>query len=267
MLRLGLIRLHVQKLEAISTFYESIFGFLRLEQKPGWIRLGYDIPLLELVVSSATTHTQLGLYHAAWRVEQEAELGWMIAFLHNQQIPFEGFADHGVSKAVYFSDIEGNGIEIYWDRPTSEWKRDDQDSINMVTEPLDVNALLSLASKVNDTPKVKLGHVHFYVDSIEKHERFYQALGMKKMVAFGSSASFLAFDEYHHHIGINTWNRQTANPDDIHRLGLGFLTLLLTSDEYTNVKSTLTNLHYTFEESPLGLHVVDPSYHTWIIQT
>jgi len=228
----------------ISSFYEEIFDMHKLHQTNDEINLGYDEHLLILKQASILEHTQLGLYHAAWRVQSEAELGWLILHLHNLKIPMEGFADHLVSKAVYLSDPEGNGIEIYWDRPKIAWKKDSEFQWTMVTEPLDVNALIDLAPLVQTHPHIVIGHVHFYVDQLPIHEMFYEMMGMKKMFAFGPTASFMAYDDYHHHLGLNTWNRQKANEDDATRLGLESVHLQVPVTTFLHIQSAIKRTGY-----------------------
>lgn len=265
MITLESLTLNVQDLEKVSSFYQDIFKFNVLQKSLDGNVLGYDKPLLTLKTLNATTHTQLGLYHAAWRVASEAELGWMILHLHQARIPMEGFADHLVSKAVYLSDPEGNGIEIYWDRPKIAWKKDPDYQWTMVTDPLDVNALIDLAPQVPSHPPVVLGHVHFYVDQLLLHEQFYQCIGMEKMFAFGPMASFMAYDNYHHHLGLNSWNRQKAHPEDRHRLGLADVHLRLPKGHLKSIKKNLTDANYEVKEKGNHLLIEDPSYHTWVL--
>lgn len=267
MITLESLTLNVQDLEKVSSFYQDIFKFNVLQKSLDGNVLGYDKPLLTLKKSNATTHTQLGLYHAAWRVAFESELGWMILHLHQARIPIEGFADHLVSKAVYLSDPEGNGIEIYWDRPKIAWKKDPDYQWTMVTEPLDVNTLIDLAPQVPSHPRVVLGHVHFYVDQLPNHEHFYRLLKMDKMFAFGPMASFMAYDNYHHHLGLNTWNRQKANSEDRQRLGLASVNLQVPIKLFLSILDELRKENYLYELHKNHLSVFDPSHHLWIISS
>lgn len=125
---------------------------------------------------------------------------------------FQGASDHGVSEALYLSDPEGNGIELYRDRPRTEWLfRGDR--LAMVSERLDLEALLSeVPRSAVLEPHTTLGHIHLHVGNLDEAQAFFQSLGMELMQGDYPGARFLAADGYHHHIGINLWARGRIAP-------------------------------------------------------
>jgi len=119
-----------------------------------------------------------------------------------------GMSDHLVSEALYLSDPDGLGIEVYCDRPRSEWNVADR-QLKMATNPLDARAVIDAAKGELWTGMpagTKVGHVHLYVGDIDDAEAFYhRGLGLDKMVWSYPGALFLSAGGYHHHLGTNTW--------------------------------------------------------------
>ncbi len=176
-----------------------------------------------------------GLYHFALLVPDEGELGSFLKHRIDQHLPIDGASDHLVSQALYLSDPEGNGIEVYADRPRETWRfRDGQ--LVMDTIRLNASALLQKAQPFDGfSPGLRLGHMHLNVGNLEQSLAFYQTLGMRLMVGLAGQADFLSWDGYHHHLGINLWagrNVRPVEPDafgidfyEIHRAGLHPATL------------------------------------------
>lgn len=157
-----------------------------------------------------------GLYHFAILLPNEAELGSFLRHCIEQRIPIDGASDHLVSQALYLSDPEGNGIEVYADRPRSEWEWSGSD-IKMATLPLNAQALLKQAGAFEGfSAQTKLGHMHLNVGNLDASLAFYQKLGMNLTADLFNSARFLSWDGYHHHLGINVWagrNARRVEPD------------------------------------------------------
>ena len=148
-----------------------------------------------------------GLFHAALLFPSAASLGGWLRLAASQGVEFDGFSDHGVSQAIYFSDPDGNGLEFYADRPRSQWPYQNGE-IAMVTRPLALPQLLAGAAAPADEPLAgaNWGHVHLRVTDLERSEAFYgQAFGMAVMQRSFPGARFLATDGYHHHVGLNVW--------------------------------------------------------------
>jgi catechol 2,3-dioxygenase len=145
----------------------------------------------------------------------EQELGGFLRRTLEERLPITGTADHFVSQALYFDDPEGNGIEVYADRPRSEW-RYPNGRIDIGTVQLDFERLLGIAEKSH--PKFSdgtvLGHMHLNVADLDRSQRFYESLGMKLMAEVGGMMRFMSWDGYHHHLGINLLQGRGAAPVD-----------------------------------------------------
>ena len=159
-----------------------------------------------------------GLYHFALRYATRNDLAHAYSRIVSAGYPVAGASDHGVSEAIYLSDPEGNGVELYADRPQSQW-RWQNGQIAMVTTPLDLeNLLASNADKPPTSPpsaKVDLGHIHLHVDDLGAAERFYsEFLGFAVTQRSYPGALFFAAGGYHHHIGANVWAGKAAAPSN-----------------------------------------------------
>jgi catechol 2,3-dioxygenase len=145
-----------------------------------------------------------GLFHFAILLPREEELGGFLRRTLDERLPLTGTADHFVSQALYFDDPEGNGIEVYADRPRSEWQFPNG-RLNIGTDHLDFERLLRIADK----PAKKfsggtvLGHMHLNVSDLDSSQTFYEGMGMELMAEAGAVMRFLSWDGYHHHLGIN----------------------------------------------------------------
>jgi catechol 2,3-dioxygenase len=141
----------------------------------------------------------------------------MFKRLYDNQWPFEGFADHGVSEALYLADPDGNGIEIYADRPRAQWPRR-HGELQMGTSELDLKSLFSELRENGEAwtgihPNTTIGHIHLQVSNLQKAEHFYhQLLGFDVTQQTFPGALFLSAGGYHHHIGLNIWNSKDGSP-------------------------------------------------------
>jgi len=157
-----------------------------------------------------------GLYHFALRYATRKELAHVFRRLSRAGYRISGASDHGVSEAIYLNDPDGNGVELYTDRPRSQWQwRDGQ--IAMVTTPLDLNNLLTTAGpeSTERTSQVDLGHIHLHVGDLGVAERFYsEFLGFAVTQRSYPGALFFASGNYHHHLGVNTWAGNARPPAD-----------------------------------------------------
>ena len=166
-----------------------------------------------------------GLYHFALLVPSDEELGSFLQYLLEQRIPLDGASDHLVSQALYLSDPEGNGIEVYADRPREQWPMPEpgMGKIGMGTLPLNAPALLKQAHSFGGFSEgLRLGHMHLNVGNLDRSMEFYQQMGMELMVGLANSADFLSWDGYHHHLGINVWAGRNARPEEPDMYGLDF---------------------------------------------
>lgn len=225
--RLGIVRLQVSDLERSLDCYRGLLGFTLLSRREGEAELGaagHGAPLVVLVERSGARPVShpapLGLYHFAILLPDRASLGRFVKHLAETGA-YAGMSDHFVSEAVYLSDPDGLGIEVYADRPRSRWQpRDGQ--LLMMTEPLNVGAVLAEAGEAEwaGMPAgTAIGHVHLHVGDLDQAAAFYhRALGFDKVVWDYPGALFMSAGGYHHHLGTNTWSRGTPAAEDQARL-------------------------------------------------
>jgi catechol 2,3-dioxygenase len=189
-------------------------GLETLSQSPSRAVLGVaDTPLLVLETDgevSPRPRESAGLYHNAFRVPSRAALGDALTRVRDQW-ELEGASDHRVSEALYLSDPEGNGVEIYRDFPRAEWPRGDDGRVQMGTDPLDLDAVASAAAGESRVPEgTDVGHVHLEVCSLGAFSSFYvDTVGFEQQTTV-RGATFVSAGGYHHHLGANTWQRRSA---------------------------------------------------------
>ena len=225
---IGAVHLTVASLERARAFYEQVIGLSSVEQPDGSVLLGGAArlpPLLSLVGDSAASPRnprETGLFHFAILVPTRRDLAVALVRLAQSGWRLDGASDHLVSEALYLTDPEGNGIEIYHDRDRSVWRREADGQLAMATLPLDLDDLLAELETAPIDPAAdaqmpqgtRIGHVHLQVAELDEIERFYAGvLGFDVMVRGYPGALFVAAGGYHHHIGLNTWNsRGGARP-------------------------------------------------------
>jgi catechol 2,3-dioxygenase len=220
-----MVRLQVADLERSLEYYTRVLGFDVLSRggnRAGLVSHGRSRALVEVVerpgVKAVPRGGLLGLYHFAILLPDRDALGRFAAHLAAIGA-HAGSADHAVSEAIYLSDPDGLGIEMYADRPRSSWRSDSTGQLFMTTAPLDVRSLVAAAGAEPWTgmpPGTTIGHMHLHVGDLKEAEAFYhQALGFDKIVWTYPGALFLSAGGYHHHLGLNTWS---AGPpaDDRH---------------------------------------------------
>lgn len=230
----GAVTLKVADLDAMTAFYRDGVGLAVLSHKGDRVILGSGTPSVVLEHSPLLKHAPegaAGLFHTALLFETQAALA---AALHSvaTKYPraFTGSADHLVSEALYFDDPEGNGVELYWDRPRSTWRWDGS-RVTMDTKYLDPNVFLhthlSDVASAQVLSPTTVGHVHLKVGDIPSARKFYSdILGFEVTAEFGSQALFVAAGGYHHHLGMNTWQSRGAR-DRSPALGLGEVAIQL----------------------------------------
>ncbi|SIR06448.1 catechol 2,3-dioxygenase [Haladaptatus litoreus] len=214
----GRVALRVNDLDRTSSFYEQVVGLEPQSKGDQTAALGAGgVPLLELVEDADAperTRDETGLFHTAFLVPSRRALADALVRLEDEW-ELTGASDHRVSEALYCRDPEGNGIELYRDRPREAWPIGDDGRVQMDTLPLDTNELRKEATETETVPSnTVVGHVHLEVSSIAAAREFYaDALGMNVRQEYGPSALFLAADDYHHHVGCNVWNNRTKPAD------------------------------------------------------
>jgi catechol 2,3-dioxygenase len=213
---LGRVQLQVADLERSLAFYEKVVGMRVIRRTSDSVSLGPHgedrkvVHLRQLRSARAVPKRGLlGLYHFAILLPDRASLGRFVAHLAAIG-EYAGMSDHFVSEAVYLTDPDGLGIEVYADRPRDAWRYDER-QLYMTTDHLDVDDLVKSAGGGRWTGMpagTVLGHVHLYVDDIARAEAFYhEALGFDKVVWSYPGALFMSAGGYHHHLGTNTWAR------------------------------------------------------------
>jgi len=212
--RLGAVRLQVADLDRSLEWYRRVLGLEVADRAAGKASLappGMGRTLVELHERRGATPVprrgRLGLYHYALLLPDRPALGRFLRHLAdiNERA---GMSDHLVSEALYLSDPDGLGIEIYADRPRAAWRHQDRQLV-MATNPLDVESVLAAGGEGPWTGMpagTVLGHVHLYVDDLDRAAKFYHAgLGLDRVVWSYPGALFLSAGGYHHHLGTNTW--------------------------------------------------------------
>jgi catechol 2,3-dioxygenase len=213
---LGRVRLQVADLERSLAFYERVLGMRVIRRTSDSVSLGPHGEDREIVhlrqlrtARPVPKRGLLGLYHFAILLPDRPSLGRFVAHL-GAIGEYAGMSDHFVSEAVYLTDPDGLGIEVYADRPRDAWRYDER-QLYMTTDHLDVDDLVKSAGGEGWTGMpagTVLGHVHLYVDDIARAEAFYhEALGFDKVVWSYPGALFMSAGGYHHHLGTNTWAR------------------------------------------------------------
>ena len=234
---LGPVRLTVSDLDRSRAFYERAIGLRATELDDG--TLGFGVPggpaLVELRGDSAAPRLNRrapGLYHLAVLLPTRLDLAFALARLVQARWPLDGASDHLVSEALYLSDPDGNGIEIYRDRPRTEW-RHEGDQLQMATLPLDLDDIVAQLRgaaelQADVPPGTRIGHVHLQVSDLAAAEAFYHdGLGFDVMVRGYPGALFVSAGGYHHHIGLNTWQSAGAVPAPAGSVGLRSFTIEL----------------------------------------
>ncbi len=227
----GEVNIKVKDLDNAITFYQNIIGFKVLEKTDGKAVLTTDgkTPLLTLeqpadVIPKAGRTS--GLYHFAILLPTRADLSVFLRHLILTRYPF-GASDHYVSEALYITDPDGNGIEVYRDRPSDEWTWNNG-FVEMATVQLDGEGILAESdAEWKGLPDGTLmGHIHLHVADLEKAEEFYnKGLGFET-VCYYPQAAFVSTGGYHHHIAINTWQGVGAPTPPKNSVGLNWYTLV-----------------------------------------
>ncbi|WP_026696076.1 VOC family protein [Peribacillus kribbensis] len=268
------IQLRVKELPRSLTFYQEKLGLRVLREEKGRAELTADgrVPLLSLIeVKDAEPKMArtTGLYHFALLVPSRAELGKMLRNLLQTGYPLQGASDHSVSEAVYLADPDGNGIEIYTDRKSQEWKWDSGE-VMMVTEPMDAEGVL-LAGKDLEwngiSPDTIMGHIHLHVADLEEARKFYcDMLGFKIVSTYGGHALFISTEGYHHHIGLNTWNGVGAPKPSSRSIGMeAFVLSIPDQNTLEAIESRLQKNGYEYMKENGLLKTDDPSGNSLVL--
>ena len=257
---IGRTALCVSDLEELTEFYRTVVGLRVLRRTEARALLGADeTPLLVLERDGdvpSRHRSATGLFHNAFRVPTRGALG---DALHRIQDRWHlgGASDHGVSEALYCTDPEGNGVEIYRDHPRDSWPSGDDDPIRMTTEPLNLATVAEAATGDEHVPSgTDVGHVHLEVSSLESFRSFYVDVLGFEVTTTVPGAVFVSAGGYHHHLGANTWHHRTASVDG---RGLSWLEVLVPeASDLEAVRDRLENHDISISERDDGIAVTDP---------
>jgi len=260
------VELTVGDLSTVSSFYQRVIGLSPIEQHAGEDVLGVGgRPLLTLTESrdaAPAPRSAAGLFHIAFLLPTRADLAHWLSHAGEQNVRLEGASDHLVSEALYLSDPEGNGIEIYRDRRPDEWTYHDDGTVEMATERLDLRALLA---ETPDKPfagmadGTAVGHIHLQVGDVAQAEGFYRDILGLKVMAHYPGASFMATGGYHHHVAANIWNSRKAEPRRKNMRGLAGYRLHY--NDIAAFESTLASLRekqIPMQQTDKGWGISDP---------
>jgi catechol 2,3-dioxygenase len=263
----GGVHLTIADLTRSVRFYETQLGFAvqRRDDRTAWLGAGGpDLLILSQSEDAPRVRGTTGLYHFAILVPSRVDLARALRHLTATRTVLQGAADHGVSESLYLADPDGNGIEIYRDRPRDQWPIE-RGHLRMGTEPFDFDGVLAEAVPSIDTGALArgttIGHVHLRVANLEAAERFYVGvLGFELTQRFGPGALFVSAGGYHHHLGLNTWESSGAAPPPPGAIGLHHFELQLRDPAAVEaVAARVRAAGIPIEETAEGLLVRDPA--------
>jgi catechol 2,3-dioxygenase len=257
--RIGRAALLVSDVEETTGFYRDVVGLRVLRRSDTSSTLGVaDTPLLVLEGDGdARRHSAAaGLFHNAFRVPSRDALGDALARIRDHW-QLGGASDHGVSEALYLTDPEGNGVEIYRDYPRADWPRGDDGRIRMGTRALDLEPVDAAGAGEPGAPAgTDVGHVHLEVTSLASFGEFYVDTVGFAVQADVPAARFVAAGGYHHHVGANTWNRRSRPADG---RGLSWFEVVLPGTAPLDaLRERVAASQYPVAETDDGISVTGP---------
>jgi catechol 2,3-dioxygenase len=231
------VQLRVADLERSLRFYRDLLGFTLVTDNGSSVGLapsGSSVETLTLREIPGLKHRPrhpqtAGLYHVAWLVPSRPDLGRAFDGLRRSLYPLTGASDHAVSESLYLDDPDGNGVEIYADKPRETWQWQNG-RVHMTVDPLDLQSLLDDAKGLEPLPVVlapgtQIGHVHFVVPNLNEAKDFYvKNIGLDVTVEWPMLVG-LSHGGYHHHVNLNNWAGDNAPPDDPGTAGLDTVTM------------------------------------------
>jgi catechol 2,3-dioxygenase len=261
-LHIDAVGLAVRDVERVAAFYRNVLG-LRLISQEETVRLGVDgVVLLELLPrpeAPPDDKSSAGLYHTAFLMPTRADLARWVLHIARERAPITGASDHGVSEAFYLDDPEGNGVEVYADRPPETWKWTDG-LVSMPTKRLDVDDLLSTTapeSSFAEAPAgLRIGHIHLRVGDLAIAESFYSGVIGLDLTRRRDGAAFMSSGGYHHHVAGNVWHSAGAGARDLTRAGLAWFSL--TAGDLPALRARLDAANVPLTATATGLDTTDP---------
>jgi catechol 2,3-dioxygenase len=265
---MGAVTLRVANLDAMTAYYRDGIGLHVLDAVGPFVTLGRGTTAVVILEHAPelkhASPREAGLFHTAILFDTEEALAAAV-YSVAQHYPhtFTGSSDHLVSKAFYFSDVENNGVELYWDRARTEWSWV-HGSIEMGTIYLDPNLFLqqNLTDAAIENPVIggaQVGHVHLQVGDIESAREFYvNRLGFETTIELPGQALFVSAGGYHHHMAMNTWNSRGAGPRQL-ALGLGRVDIRVpTADDVGALTDRMTHFGVEAKNDGQTVSFTDP---------
>lgn len=233
-LGIAAVTLAVRDIGAVTAFYRDVIGLETIAYDGDVVRLGVGgVAFLELQhrpEALPDDPRSAGLYHTAFLLPSRADLARWLGHAAQRNTALQGASDHLVSEAIYLADPEGNGVEVYRDRPRETWRWEDGQVV-MATNRLDLRALLDEAARSTGGPwtgvaaGTRIGHVHLRVGDVDRAAAFYAGVLGLDVTARRGGAAFLSSGGYHHHIAVNVWQSPGAGPRDPSMAGLSKVTM------------------------------------------
>ncbi|NTG45359.1 VOC family protein [Rhizobium rhizogenes] len=261
---IGKVSLTVQDLDRVSSFYQQAVGLHLLRGDASTVELGVEgNTLLELRRDSSARRRsprEAGLFHTAFLLPARADLGRWMKHAMETRPPVVGASDHSVSEALYLSDPEGNGVEIYADRPLLSWQWKDG-LVHMPSDQLDIDSVLAAAGSDRWTgfPEgSKVGHVHLQVGAIPDAEAFYSEILGFAITSRYPGGTFYGAGGYHHHLATNIWNSRGAVVRNYPSTGLADIEILAGPDFAASIRDRSDARNIPANSTPQGLVLRDP---------
>lgn len=260
------VALKVADLARSLDFYENVLKMQVLKKVDNEVQLTADgvtaiVKLIEIEDAETSLIKTTGLYHIAFLLPTRIDLAHFLQHIMNEKIPF-GASDHHVSEALYLQDPDGNGIEVYVDRPSESWVWV-HEQVTMATERLNTSDLLELQTGAWESMPAStvIGHLHLHVSHLDEAKVFFTALGFTVVNEF-HGAIFMSAGKYHHHIACNIWNGPAAISPSEHQVGLQSFSILyndvavrnavIEQLERLHVKVTVKSAVPCIQNSPYG---------------
>ena len=232
------VALNVKDLESQTAFYHQLLGLEILNQSENQVLLGAGgKPLVRLIKTDDISNLKqsYGLYHMALLLPTREDLANVFKHLLDLKIPLVGGADHGYSEAIYLEDLEGNGIELYRDKPEAEWDIREDGRIIGVTEELSAQDIYQLGKEIEPfaiASGTRMGHVHLSVKNSREASVFYQeSLGLEDKFTI-PHASWIASGAYHHHLAVNEWGGKDLARRENSMAGLAYYVVEVENKEF-----------------------------------
>ena len=229
--------LNVKDLARLTAFYTQIIGLEILSQSDQEVLLGTGgkaVVHLKKTKGEEVVQTSYGLYHMAILLPSREDLADVFKHIAELNYPFIGAADHGYSEALYLEDPEGNGIELYRDKPVADWDIREDGRIIGVTEELSAQEIYDMGRKMNPfviAPDTRMGHIHLSVKDSQLATTFYQAVLDLSNKFTIPSASWIASGDYHHHLAVNEWGGKALAKRDKDMPGLAYYVVEVANKE------------------------------------